>query len=130
AIGVDTLAIGVLPVPYAKHAVRQLDGQPHPHRAAPMVADAPGVVALAPPVADFDGLACRRVGAVVPAGLNHVALVPERLGACEHGPPPESALPRSRREGEIEANWRSSSIDEEPDLPEGLDNVDTDGSAG
>src|SRR5207249_3256844 len=43
---------GQLPVPDTQEPVRQLDLQPHPQRTAAVVADPPGVIALAHPTVD------------------------------------------------------------------------------
>src|SRR5207249_8410103 len=67
---------GQLPVPDTQEPVRQLDLQPHPQRTAAVVADPPGVIALAHPTVDTSRDPAHRVGASVPAGLEYLALVP------------------------------------------------------
>ena len=110
AVGVDARPVGQLPQPHADHPVGQLHRQPHPERAAGVVADAPRVVALAPPVVDLVRASLVGVRAAVRARLEHVALVPDQLVPGAHRAPPQAVRRRAGGERDVHGDGHLDAV--------------------
>ena len=92
-----------------------------------MIAYAPGMIALPPPVADFVAHSLEGVGAIECAGLDHLALIPDGLVSVFHGAPSKPALTRARRECDIHADGRLRAVHHESHFLVGLDDLDARG---
>jgi len=123
SVRVDARPIFELPVPHAEEPVWQLHLEPQPERASSVVADAPRVVALAPPLFDFVGPACDGVGAVVLSRLEHVALVPDQFVTGAQGATPQPVGFGSGAEGQVHAERALFRVSPDADLLVGLEDL-------
>src|SRR6266545_6421824 len=123
-VRVDASAVGQLPVPHAEEAVRELDLEPQPQRAAPVITDAPRVVALTPPLVHFVGGAPDRVAAVVDARLEHMALVPNQLVPGTHRPAPQAVRVGASAEGEVHPERAALRVGPQVNLLERANHLD------
>jgi hypothetical protein len=117
AVGEAPRAVGVFPAPHPGHAIRQLNGQPHPHGAACVVPDAPAVVTLPPPPGHRRADAIDAVVTVKPAGLEQLPLVPHRGPADPLAASPSQVGGRTGRPGEVHAHARTWIIAVHPQVP-------------
>src|SRR5918994_314790 len=125
AVAVHERAVRKLPVPDAEEPVVELDLPPEPQRAAAMVAEAPGVIALTDPPGDLADRAVEGVRAGVGAGLEDVGLVPHQLVARAHGAPPERVRLGARSPCQIEADGAIHRFGPQADLAHRGHDLDT-----
>ena len=123
SVRVDARPIFELPVPHAEEPVWQLHLEPQPEGTPSMVAYAPRVIALAPPLFDLVGRPTDCIRSVVGPGLKHVALVPDQFVTGAQGATPQPVGFGSGAEGQVHAERALFRVSPDADLLVGLEDL-------